>query len=789
MIMPPPFRLRNAVSLSLLLATSIGAAQDVRPFPPPQSSSIAGKSLKDSRHQWRKTASRLPADAPNILLVMLDDAGYAQADTVGGEVHAPTLTRIAQSGIRYNAFHTSASSSPTRASLLTGRNPHRVGAGVIAELANDFDGYTGVIPKSSATGAEVLRHYGYSTVAYGKWHNTPLAEATARGPFDRWPTGYGFEQFYGFIGSETSQFHPNLIHNTTPIETPRGGKYHLTEDLADQAISWLRQRKNHDDTRPFFMYWTPGAVHAPLQVFQQWADKYKGKFDGGWDAYRTRVFERQKAMGWIPRDTQLTPRPAELAAWDSLTPEQKKLEARLMEVYAGFLEHTDAQVGRLIDELEQQGVRDNTVVVYLFSDNGSSAEGLQGDRRAALSVVPSYNGVRTSIDRQLAILNDVYGGANALGGPKLDVMYHAGWGWAGMTPFAGAKSVAGYFGGTRAVLTVSWPRKIKPDATVRQQFHHVNDIMPTLYDMLGITPPKVVNGIAQDPIDGISMAYTFDSATAPTRKAAQYFELGGSRAIYDKGWIASVSGPRLPWTRDIASVRSWDPVQDRWALFELTSDFSQANDVSQRFPEKLDALKRTFDNEAQANKVYPLGGNFYVSLHPEQRIQARRSDWHLDASFVNVPPAAAPNLRYGSTRVAADIEVSDRAEGVLYTMGGGGGGLTLYVKDGYVNYEYNVAPLGSTRLRSSERLAPGRHVIEVETLMASKQYGAPAQVTLRIDGREVGRTTIPATMPQTFVTGMFNVGESTGAPVSLEYFDLAPFKFNGKINDIHVRYL
>jgi arylsulfatase A-like enzyme len=772
-----------ALAAAFACGFNVASAQNL-PLPKPGTASLAGVSLQESKHQWRKADNKLAADAPNVLIVMLDDAGFAQADTVGGPIHTPTLTRIAQTGIAYNAFHTTAISSATRASLLTGRNHHRVGNGVISELATDWAGYTGEIPKSSATIPEVLRHYGYATAAFGKWHNTSANQTTSMGPFDRWPTGHGFDSFYGFIGGETSQYEPRLYRNTTPIEPPQDPKYHLTEDLAQQAIDWLQQRNAAAPDKPFFMYWTPGAVHGPHHVFQGWSDKYKGKFDGGWDAYREQAFARQKSLGWIPKDTKLTARPATLPAWDSLGAEEKKFQARLMEVYAGFLEHTDTQVGKLIDELERQGLRDNTLIFYVFSDNGASAEGVNG----SIAELVLQNGIVSTAAQHMAVLQRDYGGLAALGGPKLDSMYHAAWAWAGMTPFQATKLVAGYFGGTRTPMAVSWPKKIKPDARPRGQFHHVNDIAATIYEVLGIQAPDVVDGIKQDPIDGVSMTYTFADAKAKPRKPAQYFENLGSRGIYEDGWMASVFGPRTPWVPGFAQFIGWQPAKDKWSLYKLDGDYSQAKDVAAQYPDKLEELKRKFDEQARANNVYPLGAGLYPFLDPSARIEVPYSEWHFTAVNTRLPEFAAPNLRSRNSRVVVDAEVGDKAEGVLYAMGGIAGGVSLYVDKGRVFFEYNALSL--LRSSMSAPLPAGRHKIELEMKVASPKPGTPAEVVLRIDGAEAAKLALPYTLPLTFTaTETFDVGVDLGSPVALAYHERAPFRYNGRIHDVHIKHL
>lgn len=484
---------------------------EVLPFQTPPMGGEVGPTMQESAHKWRETPNHLPEDAPNILIIMLDDVGFGQASTFGGEINTPTLSRLAEQGISYNRFHTTAMCSPTRAALITGRNQHRAGSGQVAELANDWDGYTGVIPKSTATIAEVLGYYGYATSAFGKDHNTPL-DQLANGPYDRLPTGRGFDYFYGFFGGETSQWEPALWENTTPISAPHVENYedyHLTEDLAEKGITWMRRHLAINPDKPFFMYWTPGGVHGPHHVAEKWSAKYKGQFDEGWDAYQKRNFERQKAMGWIPKDTELAPRPEGMPAWEDVPDDQKAFQARLMEVYAGFLEHTDTQAGKLIDELEARGIRDNTMVIYILGDNGASAEGIEG----TVAELMAQSGIASEVHEHIEVVEQL-GGLEEIGGPKMDNMYNSAWAWAGNSPFRYTKLVAADFGGSRNPMVISWPKRIKADDTPRSQFLHANDVVPTLYDILDITPPKVVDGHEQEPIDGVSFVSTFDDANA-----------------------------------------------------------------------------------------------------------------------------------------------------------------------------------------------------------------------------------------------------------------------------------
>ena len=676
-------------------------------------------------------------------------------------------------------------SSPTRAALLTGRNHHRVGAGIIAEFANDWDGYRGVIPKSSATIAEVLRNYGYATSAFGKDHNTPV-DQIGNGPYDRTPTGRGFDYFYGFIAGETSQWEPTLWENTTPISMPHVDNYedfHLTEAMADKAITWMRRHLAINPDRPFLMYWTPGAVHGPHHVAKQWADKYKGKFDDGWDAYQKRVFERQKTLGWIPADTKLASRPEGMPAWKDIPEDEKAFQARLMEVYAGFLEHTDAQVGKLIDELEARGIRDNTLVIYIVSDNGASAEGLQG----SVAELNAQNGIPTTIAEHIAIAEQL-GGLDAIGGPKMDNMYNCGWAWAGDSPFRYTKLIAADWGGTRTPMVLSWPKRIKPDKTPRSQFTHVNDIVPTIYDILGIEPPTVVDGHKQDPIDGVSFAYTFDSPDAPEQKNTQYFECLGSRGIYHNGWMASTFGPRTPWVAQLPDLANWDPMQDQWQLFDTRKDYSLMNDLASQHPDKLEALKTLFMKEAEANKVLPIGGALYTGLNPHEMKRSTNTEWTLFDGMTRIPESEAPNVRNGNVRAEIQADVPEKVNGVIFAMGGYTGGVSLYALDGDLYYEYSALLLKRDKIKVGA-LPAGDVTIAFE-MRTPLQRAAAADVTFWINGKEAAQGKVQRTVPAVFTASeTFDVGMDTFSPVADDYFDKAPFEFQGTLKQLHFKNL
>jgi arylsulfatase A-like enzyme len=777
---------------TLLLAVGCGprtgstpaqvADGSILPFPPEPSASLAAERLQDSKMTRRKEASHLPAGSPNVLIVLLDDVGFGLPETFGGVIRTPTLSRLANEGISYNAFHTTAICSPTRASLLTGRNHQRVGSGTIAERAVDWDGYTGTIPKTSATIPEVLRHYGYKTAAFGKWHNTPADQTTAMGPFDRWPTGHGFDYFYGFLAGETSQYEPRLYENLNPIEPPHDERYHLSEDMAARAVDWMRRHRAYSPDKPFLMYWAPGAGHGPHHIFKQWADKYKGNFDDGWDAMRERIFKQQKALGWIPANAQLTPRAESMPAWSSIPESERPFQRRLMEVFAGYVEHVDAQVGKVVNGLDELGIRDNTIVIYIWGDNGSSAEGQNG----SISELLAQNMIPNTIQQQIGALEKI-GGLNALGGPNTDNMYHAGWAWAGDTPFQHTKLIASHFGGTRNPMVISWPSKIKPDKTPRPQFHHVNDIAPTLYEILNIKPPQVVDGFKQDPIDGTSMVYTFADPKAPGNKHVQYFDNNGSRGIYKDGWYACTFGPLTPWLTVSPGLATWDSANDKWELYDLTSDYSQSVDLASKEPKRLEEMKALFLEQAKANKALPIGAGIWLRLHPEDRIKSPYSKWTFDSATTRMPEFTAPGLGRESTRVVVDAEVGPNASGVLYALGGASGGLSLFMDKGQLVYEYNMMIIERYTARTSGTIAPGKRRIEVETTLKDKRPLSPADVVIKVDGKEVARTVVGRTVPAAFTASeTFDVGVDLGSPVSLAYFDRAPFKFNGKIEKVSV---
>ncbi|WP_066900324.1 arylsulfatase [Mycolicibacterium houstonense] len=760
----------------------------VLPFAPVASGSIAGRTLQESTYSPRTAPKRLHDDSPNIVIVLIDDAGPGLPSTFGGEVTTATLDRICAEGVSYNRFHTTAMCSPTRASLLTGRNHHEIGNGQIAELANDWDGYAGKIPRSSATVAEVLKQYGYATSAFGKWHNTPAEETTAAGPFENWPTGLGFEYFYGFLAGEASQYEPHLVRNTTVVAPPKTAEegYHLSEDLADDAISWLRRHKAFNADKPFFMYWASGCLHGPHHIMKEWADKYAGKFDDGWDAYRQRVFDRAKEKGWIPSDCELTARDEQLAAWDDIPEDEKPFQRRLMEVAAGYAEHVDVQVGRIADELEELGYADNTLFLYIWGDNGSSGEGQNG----TIAELLAQNGIPTTVRQHIDALDEL-GGLDVLGSPLVDNQYHAAWAWAGSTPYKGMKLLASHLGGTRNPMAVRWPAKVGADATPRDVFLHCNDIVPTIYDIVGIAPPQVVNGEPQMPLAGASFARTLVDRNAPGGKKTQYFEIMGSRAIYHDGWMASARGPRLPWVPGTPpGIATWTPDNDTWELYHLDEDWTQAHDLADQMPEKVAQMREMFMVEAARNAVLPIGGGLWVPVyHPELRIAPPYQEWEFSGDMVRMPEFCAPALGNKNNVVTIDVDIPANANGVLYALGAGAGGLTVYLDEGQLCYEYNLFILSRTKIRSESKIPPGRATLTVTTQYADPRPAGPLDITVARNGETIASGQVPISAPLLFTANdCLDIGTCLGSPVSLDYRERAPFPFEGRIHRVHVAY-
>jgi arylsulfatase len=605
-------------------------------------------------------------------LVLLDDVGFGDSSTFGGPVQTPELDKLAAQGLRYNRFHVSALCSPTRAALLSGRNDHRAAFGTVTDAATGFPGYNGIWRKDTVTIAEVLRRNGYNTAAFGKWHNTPYWEISPVGPFDRWPTGLGFEYFYGFMGGQTSQWEPTLYRNTVAVETSATSpeEYHLTTDLVDEAIRWLHTHDSLAPERPFFIYFATGAVHLPHQAPREWIDKYRGHFNGGWDRLREETFARQKALGVIPADAELTPRPEELPAWDSLSAEKRLLLARQMEVYAGFLAHTDHEVGRLINAIKKGPRAENTLILYVVGDNGAAAGGLEGSDDSGDPFAA------TTVQARLREIGD-------LGGPRFWNIYATAWAWASDTPFQSTKEDASHLGGTRDPLVVSWPARINDAGGLRTQFTHVNDIAPTIYEVTGIRFPTERDGVKQQSLDGTSFVYSFEKPSAPSRHRTQIFEQSGNRAIYQDGWLAAAPHC-LPWKCPYQGANLYDFEKDHWELYHIDTDFSEAHDLSARYPGKLKQLRELFDAEARRNNVYPL---LAMALKNQPGPPGDRRKFVYYRGLPRTPLFVVPNFS-ASHRITAEVEIPQNGvEGVIIAAGSRYAGFALYIKGNRLVYE------------------------------------------------------------------------------------------------------
>ena len=662
-------------------AASTPAVVDL-PRADPPFAGAAKRTLEGSKPVFPRPVDA-PKGAPNVLLVLVDDAGFGNPSTFGGPCQTPTLSRLASAGLRYNRFHVTALCSPTRAALLSGRNHHAVGFGSIAEFAGGWPGYNATWPKSAASIARILQGNGYSTAAFGKWHLTPDDQQGAAGPFDRWPCGLGFDHFYGFLGGATGQYDPVLAENNSIIGVPEGKDYYLPDDLTERTIRWIHDQKAQSPDKPFFIYYATGATHSPHHVPKAWADKYKGKFDQGWDKLREETFARQKELGVIPANAKLTPREPAFPAWDSLTPEEKAFYARQMEVYAGFQENTDYQVGRVVQAIEAMGQADNTLILYIWGDNGSSMEGTE---TGTFNELTTITGIPIAPQQQLKLI-DAYGGMDAWGGPLMQPHFSCAWAWAGNAPFQWGKQVASHFGGTRNPMVVSWPARIKDKGGLRSQFSHVIDVAPTILEVAGITPPDRVDGIPQMPMHGTSFAYTFDDAAAKERHTQQYFEILGNRAMYKDGWIACARLDRIPWKLDPATLKrfapgsGWDPDKDRWELYNIEEDFSQSKDLAAEHPEKLRELKELFWSEAEKYHVTPLLGGMapFFGLGPAGEARTRFTYY---PGTGNIGAGMIPPVYNRSFTITADLDVPPGgAEGVIVAESDVMGGFALYVQD------------------------------------------------------------------------------------------------------------
>ncbi len=704
---------------------------------------------------------RPPPGAPNVLVVLLDDVGFGASSVFGGPCQTPTAERLAAGGLRYTRFHTTALCSPSRAALLTGRNHHTVGMAGCTELATSAPGYSSIRPNSMAPLPEILRLNGYSTAQFGKCHEVPVWETSPVGPFDRWPTGSGFEYFYGFVAGETNQWYPSIHEGTkvvAPPKTPEEG-YHFLDDMTDRAIAWVRQQRLLAGDKPFFMYFAPGATHAPHHVPKEWADKYKGKFDQGWDKLREETFARQKKLGVIPDDCDLTLRPQEIPAWDAETPELQRVLARQMEVYAGFLEFTDHHVGRLIDMLDKLQALDDTVIYYIIGDNGASGEGtLQGTFNESIP----FNGL-AALETAELMTNRI----DKLGGPESYNHYAVGWAHAMDTPYQWTKQVASHFGGTRNGTVVHWPKGIKAKGETRHQFHHIIDVAPTILELAQLPQPYMVNSVGQFPMQGVSMLYSFNDATAAERHETQYFEMFGNRGIYDRGWTA-VTRHRTPWVMS-GPAKPFD--DDVWELYDTTKDWSQAHDLSKEMPDKLHELQRLWLMEATRNNVFPMDDRLAERFNTDlagRPVLVRGTSQVLANGMGGLGENGIINLKNKSHSVTAQVVVPEGkpAEGVILAQGGIPGGWMFYVKDGKPTYFYNFAGLKQFTIASTQALSPGTHQVRMEFAYDGGGLAKGGNVSLFIDGAAVGEGRIAATLPMVYSADeTTDVGLKRGSPM------------------------
>jgi len=751
---------------------------DQVPAPPPKFGGVIKEISKDSKPWWPPTVVP-PKGAPNVLLIMTDDQGYGVSGTFGGIIPTPALDRIAKAGLRYTEFCSTALCSPTRAALITGRNHHSVGNGVISELSTGFPGYDSVIGTDNATIGAILKGNGYATSWFGKNHNTPAYQYTVAGPFDQWPSGMGFDYFYGFMGGETDQWTPYLFQNNKQI-FPWVGKpgYNLTTDMADEAISYMKELNAAAPDKPFFLYYVPGGSHSPHQPKAEWVEKFKGKFDMGWNAMRDQIFANQKRLGAIPENAKLTDWPDSLPKWDTLSADQKKLFARQAEVYAGYTAYTDNEIGRVIQAVEDMGQLDNTLIIYIDGDNGTSPEG-------TLSGTPnqytSYNGILDFPIAEQLKFYDAWGSADTY--PHMAVA----WSWAFDTPFKYTKQIASHFGGTRQGMAISWPGHISDPGGVRHQFHHIIDIVPTILEATHIKAPQTVNGIKQKPIEGISMAYTFDkaNANAPSKRKTQYFEMIANRGIYNDGWYANTTPPHGPWILNAPLP----PIKDyKWELYNITEDYSQANDLAAKMPGKLKEMQKLFVQEAAKYNVLPLDNDTFArSLAPRPSATAGKTVFTYTGANPGINSSNAPNILGRSYSMSAEVDVPQGGgDGMIATMGGRWGGWGLYMLKGKPVFHYNMLILAQYHWEGPDVLTPGKHTISFDYTYDGPGIAKGGSGELKVDGKVVatGKQANSIAFLQV-ADETFDVGVDTRTGVNGDY--QVPFAFDGKIDKLTVK--
>jgi arylsulfatase len=766
-----------ALTATMASAQPAARAPDrtVLPVPEPAVEAITTLDAREAKAPPRFEV-RAPKGAPNVVVVLLDDIGFGQSSAFGGPVKMATLDQLAAAGLRYNNFHTTALCSPTRTALLTGRNHHVNNAGAIMELATAFPGNTGIRPLSVAPLAEMLRLNGYSTAAFGKYHETPPWEVSVSGPFDRWPTHSGFEKFYGFIGGETNQWAPAIYDGTVRVEPPHDPDYHFTVDMTDHALAWMQAQHSMTPDKPFFVYFATGALHAPHHAPKSYIDRYRGKFDAGWDALREQTFAKQKQMGVIPTNADLTARPKEIPSWDSQTPAQKKIEARQMEVFAGFGEHTDEQVGRLVSALSEMGVMDNTLFIYIVGDNGASAE---GGPEGAYNEMMALNGIINTAE-----INNPH--LEQWGDPSTFPHYAIGWAWAGDTPFQWTKQIASHYGGTTNGVVIHWPARVQAKGEVRSQFTHVTDIAPTVLEAAGLPFPKSVNGTTQRAFDGTSMVYTFAKPNAKETHTTQYFEMFGNRGIYHDGWVAATRHS-IPWL-----IVPLPPLsEDTWELYHVADDFSEAHDLAAQNPKKLKELQALFTKEAVKNHVLPIDDRrverFNAATAGRPDLMGARTSLTVYPGMVGITENAFINVKNRPYSVTAPVELGNaKTSGVIIAQAGAFGGWALYMKDGKVHHEYNYFGVERTNIAGKSALSAGKHEIRYEFAPDAAKPGTGGKCTLFVDGKQVAEGHIPKTQPFAFSADEgVDVGMDGETAVSNDY-PQGDNHFTGKIAKVTI---
>jgi arylsulfatase len=797
--MPKTCLIITLLAIATQLPASVAADEQwdrtVLPRPAQPFQGIARHTLEGSEAAFTPPV-KAPPDAPNILLVLIDDAGFGNPSTFGGPVNTPAFDKLGAEGLRYNRFHVTALCSPTRAALLSGRNHHAVGFGSICELVGGWPGYSTNWPTSAASIAQILQANGYNTAAIGKWHLTPDAQQGPAGPFDRWPNALGFDYFWGFLGGETGQFEPVLAENNSIIGVPKEKNFYLNDAMVEQSITWIRDQKAQAPDKPFFLYFSTGATHAPHQVPNEWIDKYKGKFDQGWDKLREETFARQKKLGVIPANTKLTPRDPAFPAWDSVPVELKNVYARQMEVYAGFQENTDHAVGRVVQAIEQMGLANNTLIICIFGDNGASMEGTEN---GTFNELTTLNGIPLTSEQQLKAIK-AYGGLDKWGGPHMAPHYAAAWAWAGNTPFKWGKQVASHLGGIRNPMVISWPKRVKDKGGVRTQFTHCIDIAPTILEAAGLPEPKQVNGVAQMPMQGVSFLATFDDSNAPSRHTQQYFEILGNRAMYKDGWIACWRPNRIPWKFDPESIArfapdKWNPEQDRCELYNLDEDFSQADDVADKYPDKVRELTALFWSEAEKYQALPLFGELaFLWGFPKHSTNQTKFTYYSGTE--NISSGMIPPIYNRSYSISADLDNPGRSglgirsgtDGVIVAEGSFLGGFSLYVERGRLKHTYSLLGLKLDTITSRDSLPNGKVNVRYE-FIADKpgELGTGGTSRLFINGKQQAEEKMEHSVPLRFASyeGM-DIGTDNGLPVvpKLLYAKVLPKYFKGTIEKV-----